>query len=268
MIIDPDESSSPIPASTGPDLEQSTRDRRAWLAAMTAGLLAVAVDWPAGEAAVKYIRTEKDVANVNGREQAIVTVLSSNRSDVKRATLAYGLQGAILGLALGLAGAAVRRSANTVPAAALAGLIGGGVAGSGLSFGLFPILFRQLDPISGDLVLPMIIHVAVWSVVGAAVGLAFGIGRRGGPVRIGRAVLGGLLGAALGAVAYQLLGAFFFPTAKSDMPIAAGAAARLLGLALTGLSTAAGVAIADRPARHPTDRPHQGLVENHKPLTV
>src|SRR5271165_2756752 len=144
MITDPDESSSPMPVSREPELEQSKRDRRAWLAAMTAGLLAVALDWPAGEAAVQYIRTEKVVANVNGREQAIVTVLSSDRSDVKRATLAYGLCGAILGLVLGVAGASVRWSAGAALAAALAGLIGGGVAGAGLSFGLFPISFRPL----------------------------------------------------------------------------------------------------------------------------
>ena len=52
------------------------------------------------------------------RARKTITVGSSNRSDVKRATLACGLQGALLGLALGLAGVAVRRMAGAAPVAA------------------------------------------------------------------------------------------------------------------------------------------------------
>ena len=250
MIDDPEQSPAPVPQT--PDLDQPappmTRGTRVWLVALAAGILAAALAWPAVEAAVRSIPTETEAANVNGEAQAIVTVLSSYRSDVKRATLAYGLQGAILGLALGLAGAAVRRSAGVAPAAALVGLIGGGAAGAGVSFGLFPIFFRYLDPISGDLLLPLIAHSAVWSAVGAAGGLAFGIGRGGGPGRIAWAVLGGLAAAALGAVACEFLGAFIFPQAKTDMPVAAEPAARLLAITLFCLSTAAGAASTDRPS--------------------
>jgi hypothetical protein len=270
MIDDPEQ--SPAPVRQTPDLDHpapaTTRVARVWFAALAAGVLAAALAWPAVEAAVRSIPTETEGVNVNGEEKAIVTVLSSYRSDVKRATLAYGLQGAILGLALGLAGAAVRRSAGAAPVAALAGLIGGGIAGAGVSFGLFPIFFRHLDPISGDLLLPLITHGAVWSAVGAAVGLAFGIGRGGGPGPIARAALGGLIAAALGAVACQLFGAFIFPQAKTDMPVAADPSARLVAIVLICLSIAAGAASIDRSARRRSGRPRDGLVEDREPLTA
>ncbi len=221
-----------------------------WVAALVAGTLASALAWAAGEAAIRSIPTETAGANVNGEVASIITVASSNRSDVKRATLAYGLQGAILGLALGLAGAAVRRSARLAGLAGLVGMVVGGAAGAGASFGIFPIFFEHLDPISGDLLLPLAAHVAVWSAVGAAGGLAFGIGLGAGRGGIARSALGGLIGAALGALAYEFLGAFFFSQAKTDQPFAAEAAARLLAQALTGLSAAVGAAAAARPP-HP-----------------
>lgn len=238
---------------TGPNSAQDavtpapTRTARLWAAALAAGALASALAWLAGEAAIRSLPTETADANVNGEDSAIVTVLSSNRSDVKRATLAYGCQGAILGLALGLAGAAVRRSAKRAGVAAPSGLVVGGAAGAGASFGLFPVFFEHLDPISGDLLLPLATHVAVWSAVGASGGLAFGIGLGTGRAGVARSALGGLIGAALGALAYEFLGAFFLPQAKTDQPFAAEAAARLLAQALTGLAAAAGVAAAARP---------------------
>jgi hypothetical protein len=263
----PDPAPVCVPADLGPSAPASATGVRVWLTILAAGLVASALGWLAGEVAIQCIPTEKQGANVNGQEQAIVTVDSSNRSDVKRATLACGLQGALLGLALGLAGAAVRRKGRAAPVA-VAGLIGGGIAGAWVSSGLFPIFFRNLDPISGDLLLPLVIHGAVWSAVGAAAGLAFGIGRGGGPGPIARTALAGLAGAALGAIAYQLLGAFFFPQAKSDMPVTTDPVARLLSQALIGLSTAAGVAIAHGPAgRHPARSPDRPAA-NHQPLAT
>src|SRR5262245_57486012 len=114
MTADPEERPGLVPGV--PDLARpapaTMHGAQVWFAALAAGLIATALGWPAGEVAVRTIPTEKDGANVNGEEHSIVTVLSSNRSDIKRATMADGLQGALLGLALGLAGSAVRRSAG------------------------------------------------------------------------------------------------------------------------------------------------------------
>jgi hypothetical protein len=265
---DPRDSERPAPVFDVPDRTTSAAGGRVWVATVTAGLLVSALSWLAGESVIRSIPTQTDQANVNGRERSIVTVLSSHRTEVKRATLAYGLQGALLGICLGLAGASMRWSVGGGTVAALVGLIIGAGAGAGASGGLFPVFLRHLDPISGDLLGPMITHAAIWSALGAAGGLAFGIGRVGRSGDIVRAVLGGLTGAALGAIAFQLVGAFCFPQSKTDMPLAAEPPARLLALALTCLSTAAGVAISARPTKSPQERPQHDRAGKHEPLTA
>jgi hypothetical protein len=222
---------------------------RAWVAALTAGVLGAVISGVAGEASFRSVPTETEGANVNGENKEIVTVLSSYRSDVKRGILTYGLQGAILGVSLGLAGAVSRRSARAVAFAMLAGLIAGGAASAGLSAVVFPAFFRNFDPISGDLSLSLITHLAVFSVVGATSGLAFGIGLGGGPGRAARAALGGLVGAVVGSITYECIGAFAFPQARTDLPVAAEMLARLLAQALTGLAVSIGVVVASTSVR-------------------
>ena len=270
MRADPQDSECPAPARTCRAVAALAAGARIWVATITAGLLVSALGWLAGEFVIKSIPTQTDQANVNGRERSIVTVLSSHRTEVKRATLAYGIDGALLGMCLGLAGAFVRRFSGAAAVAALVGLIVGGGAGAGASSGLFPIFLRHLDPISGDLLMPMIAHAAVWSALGSS-------GRPGvwdracgirNPETIVRAVLGGLTGAALGAIAFQFLGALCFPQSKTDMPLAAEPAARLLALALTCLSTAVGVAISDRPAMSHQGGPRRDMSDKHEPLTA
>lgn len=66
--------------------------------------------------------------------------------------------------------------------------------------------------------MPLLTVGAIATAVGAAAGLAFGIGL-GGRERWGKALVGGLIGAALGTAAYELVGAMAFPTAKTELPI-------------------------------------------------
>jgi hypothetical protein len=255
-VLDPETTQGRAPledaSATRNPAPPPSRAPRAWTAALVAAALASVLGWQAGEAAVRSIPTETEGSNVNGENKEIVTVLSSYRSEVKRAVLAYGLQGAILAVSLGLAGAAARRSFGTVPAAALAGLIAGGGASAGLSAVIFPAFFRQFDPISGDLLPSLIAHAAAWSAVGAAGGLAFGIGLRVGPRDLARSVLGGLAGVAVGSIAYEFLGAFAFPQARTDLPLAASPTSRLLAQALIGMAVAAGTVAVSRPVRPPT----------------
>ncbi|APW61625.1 hypothetical protein [Paludisphaera borealis] len=132
----------------------------------------------------------------------------------------------------GRAGGLARRRAVV---AGVVGLVFGGAAGAGAAFGVFIPYFRYPDPISGDLLLPLISHAAVWAALGAAGGLAFGLGLRARAGLVVRTALGGLIGAALGAAVFQLAGVFAFPRAKTDMPLAD---------ALCGLSVAMGAAAA------------------------
>ena len=66
--------------------------------------------------------------------------------------------------------------------------------------------------------LPLLTLGSICSSVGAAGGLAFGIGL-GGRDRWMKSLLGGLVGAALATVVYELVGAIAFPTDKTELPI-------------------------------------------------
>ena len=80
------------------------------------------------------------------------------------------------------------------------------------------IFFTRYDPQSGDLVLPLLTHGAIWSAVGAFGGLAFGLGL-GGQGRWKATMVGGLVGAAAATVVYELVGALVFASSKTDLPL-------------------------------------------------
>ena len=85
-------------------------------------------------------------------------------------------------------------------------------------------------------------HGVIWGPLGAAAGLAVAIGL-GEPRLIGRAMVAGLAGAVLGAVAFDVVGAFAFPLAKTDSPISRTWASRLLARLLVTIGTAATLAL-------------------------
>jgi hypothetical protein len=87
----------------------------------------------------------------------------------------------------------------------------------------------------------LLVHGLPWAAVGAAGGLAFGIGL-GGRARAGRALLGGLLGAVAGAFLFEMIGAMALPGSKTVEPIAATWGIRLLAQCLAVIPSATGVA--------------------------
>src|SRR5262249_32114368 len=95
-----------------------------------------------------------------------------------------------------------------------------------------------------------------WSVVGAAGGLALGLGL-GGLGQALRAGLGGLLGAALGATAFEAVGALAFPTEETDQPISKTWVTRLIARVLVAVLAAAGAAVALQAGRR-AGRPPAG----------
>jgi len=58
----------------------------------------------------------------------------------------------------------------------------------------------------------------IWGLLGASAGLAFAVGL-GERRRLGRALIAGLVGAVLGAVAFEFIGAVFFTLAETEEPI-------------------------------------------------
>ena len=102
--------------------------------------------------------------------------------------------------------------------AALVGCAVGSIAGVSISLLILPNFYKNHDPQSQDLVWPMLTLGSICSAVGAAGGLAFGIGL-GGRGRWMKSLVGGLVGAALATVVYELVGAIAFPADKTDLPI-------------------------------------------------
>ena len=172
----------------------------------------------------------------------------------RNAALAMGLMGATLGLSLGLAGGLARQSARAGAVAALLGLVLGAAAGAGAAVAAVPLASRvhERDPgkMSAEMASSLLVHGLPWAAVGAAGGLAFGIGL-GGRSWPSRGLLGGLLGAIAGTFLYEIIGAMALPDHKIMEPIAGTWGVRLLAQFLALIPTAAGVASV---VPYPTDR--------------
>jgi hypothetical protein len=102
-------------------------------------------------------------------------------------------------------------------------------------------------------------HLGLWVLLGAAAGLAFGIGRTE-PRRWGITLVGGAIGAAMGTLLYEVLGAFLFPLAETSKPISEAWQTRLMAFLLVALATAAGIlAFAEAPKDRPRKSPHPAV---------
>ncbi len=183
--------------------------------ASAAGLIAGVVSLLAGEVVLSRYRTDL---------LAPLTI-SPSPAEMRRwkdarlysATLTFAAMGACFGLAMGLAGGAVRRSVAASARAAILGFALGTAGAAGAAVLLVSIFFKRHDPQSGDLVLPLLTHGAIWSAVGALGGLAFGVGL-GGRGRWKSTLVGGLVGAAAATIVYEIVGALAFATDNTDLP--------------------------------------------------
>jgi hypothetical protein len=177
--------------------------------------------------------------------------ISPTTEDIRRlrdarvfsAALTFTAMGGFLGLALGLAGGLARQSIQAGFRAAAVGLLVGAPAAGSLAFLLVSLFFNKYDPHSGDLVLPLMTHGAIWSAVGAIGGTAFGLGL-GGKGRWMATLMGGLLGAAAASVIYEIVGAIAFASSKTDLPLSAALTTRLLAQFSVALLAAVGAAFA------------------------
>jgi hypothetical protein len=78
--------------------------------------------------------------------------------------------------------------------------------------------------------------------LGALAGLAFAVGLGERPLWV-RALTAGFIGALVGAVAFELIGAVAFPGAKTDDPISRTWATRLMARLLVTAATAAALTL-------------------------
>ncbi|WP_145277241.1 hypothetical protein [Tautonia plasticadhaerens] len=214
---------------------------------LIAGVLATAFSWTAGEVAYGRFAPSALADPMLGPTAGGASSEDIHRGLVLEATLTYAVQGAVLGLLLGLAGAAAGGSKRSAAVGGVAGLVLGGLVGAGAAFGLASVYLENADPISHDLLLPLATHASLWGLIGGVGGLALGLGGGGGGARVAKAAVGGLVGGAIGAAAYEILGAILFPLARTSEPVADSTAARLFAHATTNVLAAlvAAMALAD-----------------------
>ena len=218
-----------------------------WTVTLVAGVVAGLVAWLGGEACLNRIKPPRHAVNSKGLVLNITDRREVAIADAKNAGLAFAFLGASLGMGLGIAGGVARRSVRAAAAAALLGLIVGAAGGAGMSLALLPPYndYKALHPdeAARDVILPLLVHAGIWSAVGAFGGLAYGLGlgvRRWLP----RIVLGGLAGAALGTITYELIGAVAFPAAQTTQFVSATWTTRLFARLAVTVLTAGGVALA------------------------
>ena len=234
--------SIPVEGLPNPAQAGNVPSARLWFWALGAGLLAGVLAWLVGEA---LLGANKDRLTPKMEPfPQLETKLALLAAKQEVATLIFAGLGACFGFTMGIAGGAARKSASASAKAAVAGLILGGIFAGGVAWGLLPIYFSNQKAQDDDLLLPMLIHVGIASAVGAAGGAAMGIGLGG---RTGQTIVGGLAGAAGGAVLFEVIGALAFPTARTAEPISAAMASRLMLLLFVTVCAAMGAVQATRP---------------------
>jgi hypothetical protein len=222
---------------------------------LAAGVVAGLAAWLGGEVCRDLIKARRHAVNSKGIILNVVSPRDQDLADARNAGLAFAWLGAVLGACLGAAGGLARRSGRAAMSAAFFGSVVGAVACAALSLAFLPLYdayrHRNPDEASRDLIFPLLVHAGVWSAAGAAGGAAFGLGmgKRGS---MSRAVLGGLVGAAIAAAVYELIGVVAFPDAGTTRFVSLTWPTRLLARLAVGTLTGAGIAIA---VAAPRERP-------------
>ncbi|MDR3620151.1 MAG: hypothetical protein P4L85_12430 [Paludisphaera borealis] len=220
--------------------------RRVWVLAVAAGALAGLAAWGVGEEVQRAYRPM--LTPMMKPVPTLEDSLKITRARVSSGIAAVTAAGALVGLALGAAGGAARRSVGSTIKAGVVGVLAGGLAAAGVASVLMPLLYAKLDPQSTDLAVPLLGHIALWSTAGFAGGLAFGIGTGRKGVWL-RTAVGGLVGAALATVVYELAGALLFPTHRTHLPVAGSPETRAMAQVLVGLGAAIGAIVAADEAK-------------------
>jgi hypothetical protein len=241
----PSETPRPMPAAAGLGAKL-----RVGILVLGLAILAGVGAWFSGEKTFGYFQPSLEASSQSYDFRALNREMA--QAGAGNGALAFGALGGLLGLGLGVAGGLVRRSVGGALLGGVVGLVLGAAAGALPSLVVMPWQWRHRndDPASLDLFVPMLVHLALWSAIGLAAGLAFGVGNSGTqPSRIGKAALAGLVGAILGTVVFEVVGAALFPMARTADPFSVTAETRLLArLCVDGF---VGLAVLWSLASHP-----------------
>jgi hypothetical protein len=199
-------------------------------------LIAIAGAWIASMFADRF----RVIENVEHGTELRGTRLEIGNA-AQNAAVAYGLLGAILSLSLAITACCSlpRYSFTQMLTAGLAGIALGGLFGAATSYAVTPLYFHRLE--TADVTLSLLIHLAIWSAVGAAAGVAFVIGCGTRKVFAG-SLIGGITGGALAALLFDVCGAFL-PLARTERPLAEQADTRLAAAVLLSVFVVFGIVI-------------------------
>jgi hypothetical protein len=206
------------------------------------GLLAGLLAFGAGEAVYELIPAAAVTQTALGLTKVSPSVATENVAAARNGAVAFGVLGLFLGGCLGLAGGLARRSSFAVAAGGLGSVLGF-AAGVGASLALLPFcIASRIRYPDNELVISLVMHGAIWGLVGALAGLAFAVGLGERPLWV-RALTAGFAGALVGAVAFELIGAIAFPGAKTDDPISRTWVTRLMARLMVTVATAAALTL-------------------------
>jgi hypothetical protein len=239
-----------------------------WSSAIAAALLGGLLGWAAAAAAAEYVYWEgrlTDVQNTRRAETApgrslvapdaaLSQQLSQLRNDAEKrnAALALGVLGGVLGACFGAGGGLARGSARAMVQAGSIGALAGTVAGAGAPWLLVPLYHQHLgSPPHPSL--PVVLHSAMYAVIGAAVGLAFAVGLEG-KAGAGRGLAAGAMGGILGCIAFSVVHTVVFPLEWDLSALPGKTMSRLLAHLCVAVLAAACVVVAltgEKPQAHP-----------------
>lgn len=226
--ISPDDQA--FPADQNVVILGSLKARR-WIAAIVLAIVAGVIAWGAGETRLLRVDSAETDVMLLGQKIRSATAETTQRAETITAIRTFAFFGALLGLASGLAG----QSPKSAIRAALLGLFLGGVSGGVAALAVIPIHSRLLiEPVS-EFLTTFVAHAGIWMPIGAAAGLALGLGSNLDARQTRLAIVGGLLGAAIAAILYEVAGALAFPLAETDLPISKSPGSRFLARILLAL---------------------------------
>jgi hypothetical protein len=245
---------SPLGEPPGARGRSEDRIRRARWWASAAGILAGLAAFGVGEAVYELIPAEEKKVVTMGTAHTGPTTETMLVAEARNGALTFGVLGLCVGAFMGMAGGAARRSASALLLAGLLGSILGLALGASVSLAIVPFFLDALPRHTEyDLILSLIMHASIWGLTGAAAGLAFAAGL-GESRLIGRATAAGFIGAVLGTLVFELVGAAAFPMDSTGRPISTTWASRLLARLMVPVATAAFVVLfVNAPASAPKE---------------
>ena len=218
----------------------------AWVYVMLVAAAAGLLSWGVEEVHIKvsdpvmHFKREKGMGFAESSAFLRGEILETTK---RTAMLSYGALGGLLGLGLGLIGGRARGSWGRSAIAALIGLVVGAGVGAMHATVFVPRYYNAvaLDraAVEDDLSFPFLTHLGLWIGVGLGGGIGLAVALRSWK-RGALAILGGVIGVAIGTSIYEFGGAIAFPMAETNLPISKEMGSRALAHLAIAISAAVG----------------------------